>query len=111
MPADSTESCSEILSQLGGQINAHFTNEETIFKSFGMPVDEIASHVQAHTDILDQYTRLNFDLMQGKAFTRSDVLLMIKGWIIEHVICFDLNIKKYLPKINVQTEGTNPVNT
>ena len=74
-----TEGFSVILCQLGVQINTDFNNEERIFKSFGMPANEMASHVRAHTDILDQYTRLNLDLIQGKAFSRSDVLLMIKG--------------------------------
>ena len=31
------ESFSEALSQLGGLINAHFTHEEHIYKSLGMP--------------------------------------------------------------------------
>jgi hemerythrin-like metal-binding protein len=88
---------SEVLSQLGSQIYAHFTHEEAFLKFLDMPEDEIASHVQTHTEILDQYTRLNFDLMNGTVPGRADVLRMIKDWIIGHVVRFDLNIKNYLP--------------
>ena len=93
-----TEKFSEILSQLGGQINAHFNHEEDFFKSLGMPEKEVEGHVQTHTDILNQYTQLVLDLMHGKAPGRTDVLLMIKDWIIGHVVRFDLNIKNYIPK-------------
>jgi hypothetical protein len=37
--------------------------------------------------------------MPGKAFSRTEVLLMIKDWIVRHVISFDLNITRYLPKV------------
>ena len=92
-----SERFTSILSQLADQINSHFTSEEKFFKSLPMPADEIASHVKAHTDILNQYAQLNFELMQGKALNRTDILVLIKSWIVEHVIRFDLNIKKYLP--------------
>jgi hemerythrin len=89
---------SEVLSKLGGRIVAHFSNEEAFFKSSSMPEQEIARHIQAHTEIIEQYSLLNLALMQGKGFGRTEVLIMIKDWIIGHVVCFDLNIKNYLPK-------------
>ena len=88
---------SEVLSQLGGQIYRHFTSEERIFKSFGMPEDIVQSHVDAHTGILYQYTQLNIDLMKGKRLDQIDVLRMIKDWIVGHVAHHDLIIKDYLP--------------
>ena len=93
-----TECFSAVLSQLGRQIIIHFTNEEIFFESLGMPENEVLNHVKAHILILDQYSRLNLDLMQGKTLSRTDVLLMIKDWIVGHAISFDLDIKKYLPK-------------
>lgn len=96
-PALDSARFSECLSQLGGQITSHFSNEEAFFKSVGMPESEVSSHVQAHTEIIDQYILLNLGLMQGQSFVRADVLRMIKDWIIGHVVRFDLNIKRYLP--------------
>jgi len=90
-----SEVFSEILSRLGAQISKHFDDEEVVLNVVGMPADLIAGHVQAHIDILDQYTRLNLDLMRGEPLDRSDVLLMIKGWIIDHVLDFDIRIRDY----------------
>jgi hemerythrin len=90
-----TERFSEILSQLGQQINAHFNSEENAFRSAGLPAIEMASHIQAHTDILDQYSRLNLDLIQGKTFSRGEVILMIKSWILDHIEHHDLKLIPY----------------
>ena len=96
-----TESFSEALSQIGGQIQTHFINEEKLLKSIGMDEIDAISHVQAHGHILDQYTRLNLDLMQGNMSNRSTSLRMIKGWVIDHIVHHDLEIKKYLPDIEI----------
>jgi hemerythrin-like metal-binding protein len=91
-----SEAFLDILNQLGEQIGAHFENEEAYLRSCGMPHEKVAEHVQAHTEILDQYVRLNLDLMEGKPVTRADVLLMIKRWIVDHVVRHDLCIRRYL---------------
>lgn len=94
------EKFSETLSQLGGQIFVHFNHEEKLLKSLGMPENEIASHIQAHTNILDQYAQLNYDILLGKFINTADALLMLEDWIVGHVVSFDLNIKKYLLQSN-----------
>ena len=91
-----SETFSEVLSRLGEDIGAHFDSEEGVLKSCGMPGDEIAKHVQAHDEILEQYTRLSFDLMEGKALARTDVLLLISRWIIDHLLCYDIKIRTYI---------------
>ena len=91
-----TEHFSEKLSQLVGQINAHINDEEQFFMSLSMPADVTRRHIEAHTEIIDQYTRLNLDLMHGKKLDRYDVLRMIKGWVIEHAALYDIGIKPYV---------------
>lgn len=88
---------SEVLSQLGQQISAHFDSEEGVLRSIGMPDHEVAEHVQAHSDVLAQYAQLNLDLMQGRQVGRAEVLQMIKGWVVDHLLQYDLNIRNYLP--------------
>jgi hemerythrin len=92
-----SEDFCDILSRLGIEIDAHFHSEERVFTSCGMPDDEVADHIHAHTEILEQYTELNLELMQGRRFARSEVLLMIRDWIIDHLLTYDLRIRKYLP--------------
>ena len=93
-----SESFAEVLSHLGPQISAHFDSEEGVLKSCGMPADEVAEHVGAHTDILEQYAQMNCDLMEGKTLGRTQALLEVKGWIIDHLRRYDSQIKQYLPK-------------
>jgi hemerythrin-like metal-binding protein len=92
-----SESFADVLSNLGPQISAHFDNEEGVLKSCGMPASEVAEHVEAHTDILEQYAQMNCDLMDGKSLTRPQALLQVKGWIIDHLRRYDSRIKQYLP--------------
>jgi hemerythrin len=57
----------------------------------------VAEHVEAHTAILEQYAQMNCDLMEGKTLGRSQALLEVKGWIIDHLHRYDSRIKLYLP--------------
>ena len=92
-----TERFSELLNQLGAQLKTHFINEEKLIESIGMPEADVASHIQAHSHILEQYNRLNLGLMQGKKTDRSEVVRMIKSWISDHIVHHDLKIRAYVP--------------
>jgi hemerythrin len=92
-----SESFAEVLSHLGPQISAHFDSEEGVLKSCGMPASEVAEHVEAHTEILEQYAQMNCDLMEGKVLARADALRTVKGWIIDHLRDYDSRIREYLP--------------
>lgn len=90
------EPFSEILSQLGRQIDAHFVSEESILQRCGMPREELDEHMSAHEEILEQYTRLNLDLMTGKEIGQQSILRMVRGWIVDHVLQYDSRIRQYV---------------
>ena len=92
-----TEAFSEVLSRLGRQINAHFDSEEAILRECAMPADLVLEHIRAHTDILDQYARLNLELMVGMVCSREDALGLIRRWIVEHVLHHDMKLSQYMP--------------
>lgn len=50
--------------------------------------------------ILEQYAQLNYDLMRGKVRDKVSVLVMVKDWVVTHVIRYDLKIRDYLPGTN-----------
>lgn len=98
---------SEVLSRLGRQINAHFDTEEQILRACAMPAEMVLAHVQAHTEILDQYARLNLDLMVGRQVTREEALAMIRRWIVAHVLHHDVKIQEYLPDTTAEASASN----
>ena len=95
-----SEEFSEYLGQLGQLLAVHFTNEEKFIVTTGMPADEISQHIHVHGEILEQYAQLNYDLMQGKVRDKVSVLVMVKDWVVTHVIRYDLKIRDYLPGTN-----------
>ena len=92
-----TEIFSEILSQIGQQLKAHCIAEENLMRSLGMPEAVVDSHVRAHHHIFDQYSRLNLNLMQGKATDCAEVVRLVKSWITDHIAHHDLKIRAYVP--------------
>ena len=91
-----TADFSENLSKLGKNLITHFDNEEKIFKSLNMPSDDVVSHVQAHLTVIEQYSQMNLDLVNGKEFSRSEMLSMIHHWVIDHVVNYDLKIRDFV---------------
>lgn len=90
-----TETFSEILSQLGGQLMEHFNSEERYIRSCGLPQEEVMAHIEAHDLIVEQYTQLNLKMMADLSHTLSDAAQLIKRWIIEHLLEHDMKIRQY----------------
>lgn len=93
-----SDAFTELLSRLGRQINVHFDHEEEILRTCGMPPELVLQHFHAHTEILDQYARLNLDMMNGGQFSRDEALELIRQWIVDHVLHHDLKMAEFLPE-------------
>ncbi|MBI5900826.1 MAG: hemerythrin family protein [Rhodocyclales bacterium] len=91
-----SEAFTELLSRLGRQIDAHFKSEEEILRTCGMPEEVVREHFQAHTAILDEYARLNLDMMDGGELSREDALRLIRNWIVQHVLSHDVKIVDFV---------------
>ena len=83
------------MSQIGRQLKAHCINEEKLMMSLGMPEADLENIAREHHVTLEQYTRMNNDLMQGKETSRSVVLRLFKTWIVDHIVHHDLKIRAY----------------
>lgn len=92
-----SDAFTDLLSRLGRQINSHFESEEEILRTCGMPAEAVLEHFRAHTAILDEYARLNLDMMNGGALSREDALTLIRQWIVGHVLHHDLKIADFVP--------------
>lgn len=92
-----SESFSELISRLGNLVNGHFSNEETFLRSCGMPLDEVAAHVEAHHEILYQYAQLNYARIGNNDLALSKVTKMVNEWIVAHLLNYDVKIRRYAP--------------
>ncbi len=99
------EAFSIALSELGRQINTHFDSEEQILRGCGMPPELVLEHIQAHTEILEQYARLNLELMKGKLHLREEALGLVRRWIVDHVLKHDVKISDY---VSAASAGKTP---
>ena len=86
----------DVLSQFGGTLADHFAHEEALMRSIAMPDAAYAAHVRAHEAIIEQYTVLNVELMQGHQAPRSSIRQLVRQWILDHIIHHDLAIRDCL---------------
>lgn len=87
-----SEHITESLSRLTRQLIDHFTSEEAAMRDIGMPELNIAKHVDAHVEIVEQITRLSIELMQRKAVDTDQVVVAVRGWVVDHLLDYDLEI-------------------
>jgi hemerythrin len=93
-----SELFAEVLSRLGRDLSEHFRCEERLFCSLGMPDRMVDAHMAAHGEILSQYVELNLDLMSHlRHRSRTEVLAMVRRWVMDHIVVHDLHIRDYLP--------------
>lgn len=85
----------ESLSRLNSQLIDHFTSEEALMRSIGVTGTELARHVDAHSQVIEQITQLSFDLMKRRRISREQVLTKVRGWIVDHLTEHDLELRKY----------------
>ncbi len=99
-PNDNPQSAqfSEDLSRLSSNLIDHFTNEERVMRSVGIPPDKLARHMDAHSAIIEQITQLSFDLMKRRRVDRVEVVARMKDWILGHLTEHDLDLRNYLPR-------------
>lgn len=87
----------DVLTDLGRFLMLHFQTEEEYMRRLGMPADEIASHHQAHNQIIDQYADLNLAATQGKSHTATEIFRLVRRWVSDHLDLDDLKIRDYVP--------------
>lgn len=91
-----TEGFSRAINHIGLLLKSHFVKEEEVFVSLGMPEVDVLRHAEAHRRILDQYNQVNDEIIKGEKKSRSEVLRLFRGWIIDHIVHQDLKISEYV---------------
>lgn len=90
------ESFSEALSRLTIQIHQHFKTEEHYMAGLDMPAAELAEHVLAHTQIIEDLTEIHFETMHGLGVPFEEIIKRVASYVNHHVVEFDLLLKLYI---------------
>ena len=78
------------LKEIQDYANYHFKFEEDFMKSINYP--HIVEHKRLHTDLDSKIYELNRDVREGRAVLNTQVIKIMKNWIIDHILEAD---KKY----------------
>jgi hemerythrin len=93
----SSESGVDFLTNMTRLLSLHFDTEELLMRRISFPEAEREAHFAMHTHILEQITSLSFDMTQGtKSANISDVALLLRAILIDHVVTFDRSLIPYL---------------
>lgn len=85
----------ESLSRLNAQLIDHFTNEEKLMRTLGLSDVELARHIDAHSEVIEQITQLSFDLMKRNRIGRDEVLAKVRAWVVEHLAEHDIQLRSH----------------
>jgi len=91
-----SEAFSEVFSRIGQDLALHIDHEESLFFGSGMPETDITDHIQAHVRIMEEFSRLNMDLMQGKRLENATFALTARQWILNHLVDYDLKLRPFV---------------
>lgn len=90
---------SEILNNLTIYILNHFKDEEKYMSEFGY--EDYEDHLSKHHDLTERVIKLNQDSLKEMERLPSDLLSLLKGWWINHILKEDMKYKSFFQNLTV----------
>lgn len=84
------ETLTKIVNRMEGYIYLHFETEENIMKELNYY--DIAKHIESHENFKIEVKELKKDLLFGKPVRGSKVMMIIKRWLVDHILVEDKRI-------------------
>lgn len=88
----------DALSLLTELLHAHFDAEEKLLDSLDMPAEEKQKHVRAHHAIVEDLAAIHLNTMVGLRIPLEEIVDRASGYVLKHIIEFDLKLKVYIPE-------------
>lgn len=89
-----------ILEGLIDYTNGHFKHEEQLFEKYSYP--HAKEHVDGHQELLDQVLEFRKRVDSEVGLLGSELLVFLKGWLLNHIMNEDMQYKNYLIEHGVQ---------
>jgi len=90
----SDDDISDILGAMTNYLGYHFDTEEQLMIDCGYP--ELESHREEHQTFVTQTAYFIATYREGGASLKSDILLFLKEWLVEHILKTDGAFGDYL---------------
>lgn len=84
----------EVLEKMAAYVDYHFRFEEDYMRSIGYP--DVDKHWRLHKNFRDKIYRLCREHEERIVLLNSEVMNVIKNWIIDHILHQDMKIMEYL---------------
>ena len=91
---DSRSIKADILEQMSEYVDYHFQHEEAYMRSIGFP--DTKKHWRLHKNFRNEIYRISRSYQEGTLVLNSEIMDMIKRWLLDHIIKHDMEIKHYL---------------
>ena len=87
-------SLKELIREMEEYTDFHFSAEEEMLQKAGWP--ELDRHKRIHFSFKQQVTQLKRDISSGEMVLRSQVMSVIKNWLIEHILKEDQEYSDFI---------------
>ena len=81
------------LTKMLDYVRYHFKTEEAYMDRIDYP--DIVEHVRKHKDFDTRIYQMNRDLQAGKIILNTEILSIIKDWLIDHILSDDIKLGLY----------------
>ena len=94
MEARGISSLKELIREMEEYTDFHFSAEEEMLQKAGWP--ELDRHKRIHFSFKQQITQLKRDISSGELVLRSQVMSVIKNWLIDHILKEDQEYSEFI---------------
>lgn len=98
----SSEIISDTLTEMTEYAQYHFSKEEQYMHEYGYP--EYQSHKKEHNEFKRKAAELCLDTMQKKTTIPIEILVYLKGWLVNHVLKSDMKYSAFFKKEGVKSK-------
>jgi hemerythrin-like metal-binding protein len=93
----SDDEIAEILGAMTNYLGYHFDTEEQLMIDRGYP--ELESHREEHQTFVTQTANFIATYRQSGVSLKSDILLFLKEWLVEHIVKTDAHFGQFMKDI------------
>lgn len=100
---DAGYKCNEIMSELTGKMAQHCDYEEALMRKIGVKGELFDQHVAAHSAIMDEIAQVHLTSIVAGYGAAATLAPKVSGWVLNHFMTYDLNLKLYIEDFNRKT--------